>query len=100
MHDDCSMFIKNRYYATMKNIFRAHWGAHVHEEDQRIPFVLFVARESKQESLRFNSLKLFFGHPVRGPLIMIKEQWVDENPMPIDLEEYVSKMRRALDETQ
>ncbi len=38
-----------------------------------VPLVLFAVREAVQESLGFSPAELVFGHTVRGPLKMLKE---------------------------
>jgi len=45
-------------------------------EWKRPPF--FAAREAVQESLGFSPFELVFGREVHGPLIPIKESWLDE----------------------
>lgn len=62
-----------------------------------IPFVLFAAREAVQESLGFSPFELVFGHPV---LKLIKERWVNDEPMPNNMSEYVAKMRKTLSEAR
>jgi len=41
-----------------------------------IPLLLFVARESVQETLGFSPFELLFGNVVCGPLKMLKESWL------------------------
>ena len=48
--------------------------------DEGIPLLLFAARESIQESLGFSLFELVFGHLPRGPLILFKECWLDDDP--------------------
>ena len=42
--------------------------------DGGVPFMLFVAREARQESLCFSPAELVFGHTPRGPLRALKER--------------------------
>ena len=42
--------------------------------DEGIHLLLFAVRESVQESLGFSPFELVFGHTVRGPLKLLKEQ--------------------------
>ena len=44
--------------------------------DEGIHLLLFVVRESVQDSLGFSSLELVFGHTVRGPLELLKEKFL------------------------
>ncbi len=41
--------------------------------DEGTPLVLFAVREAVQDSLGFSPADLVFGHSVRGPLKMLKE---------------------------
>ena len=41
--------------------------------DEGIHLLLFAVRESVQESLGFSPFELVFGHTVRGPLKLLKE---------------------------
>ncbi len=46
--------------------------------DEGLPLLLFAVRETVQESLGFSPADLVFGHTVRGPLKMLKENWLSE----------------------
>ena len=48
--------------------------------DEGVHLLLFAVRESVQESLGFSRFELVFGHAVRGPLLLLKEKWLDEDP--------------------
>ena len=52
--------------------------------------LLFAARESVQESLGFSPFELVFGHAVHGPLLLLKEKWLDEDPEKISVQKYVA----------
>ena len=41
-----------------------------------MPFLLFVIRDSVNESTGFSPFELVHGHQVRGPLKRVKEQFV------------------------
>ena len=47
--------------------------------DQDINLLLFVVRESVQESLGFSRFELVFGHIVRGPLKLLKEKFLSDD---------------------
>ncbi len=49
-----------------------------------------------QESVGFATADLVFGHTVRGPLRMLREQLLDESVSPIPVLEYVSKLHDRL----
>ena len=52
-----------------------------------------AVRESFQESLGFSPFELVFGHSIRGPLKLLKENWLSEN---LNLLDYVSTFRDKL----
>ena len=57
--------------------------------------LLFAAREAVQESLGFNPFELVFGWTVRGPLKLLKESWLADDP-PDSLLDQVSSLRDRL----
>ena len=59
--------------------------------DEGISLLLFAVKESVQE---FKSpFELVFGHSVRGPLKLVKENWLSENTESLNLLDYVSRFR-------
>ena len=61
---------------------------------------MFAARESVQEYLGFSPFDLVFGHHVRGPPKLLKEQWLndDDDSVKVNLLDNVSKFRTKLHE--
>ena len=51
-------------------------------------------------SVGFSPYDLVFGHHVRGPLKLLKEEWFndDDNSVKVNLLDYVSKFRTRLHE--
>ena len=64
--------------------------------DEGVPLALFAVREAVQESLGFSPAELVFGHTVRGPLNVLKEQIVGEVPVKTNVLSYVSRFRERL----
>ena len=60
--------------------------------------LLFAVREAVQDSLGFSPFELVFGHTVRGPLKMLKENWLAMEP-PTNLLDQVSDLRQRLTST-
>ena len=60
-----------------------------------VPFVMFAAREVPTESLGFSPNELVFGHRVRGPLDVIKDEWCKESTSQ-SLLEFVIKTRERM----
>ncbi|KAJ1125699.1 hypothetical protein NDU88_004122, partial [Pleurodeles waltl] len=58
--------------------------------DVLLPCLLFAYREVPQKGVGFSPFELLFGHPVRGPLTLVKEGW--EQPLKApkqDIVDYV-----------
>ncbi|XP_067664166.1 uncharacterized protein [Haliotis asinina] len=81
-----------RFHQTLKNMLKAYCEDNQKVWDEGIPYVLFAARESVQESLGFSPFELVFGRTVRGPLKFLKEKWLDENT-EINLLDYISNFK-------
>lgn len=63
-----------RWHQTLKSMLRKYCMDTNKDWDEGVPFVLFAIRETVQESLKFSPAELVFGHTVRGPLRVLKEQ--------------------------
>lgn len=61
-------------FQTVKSMLRKHCFESKLSWDESIPLLLFAVRETVQESLGFSPASLVFGHTVRGPLQVFKEQ--------------------------
>ena len=61
--------------------------------DEGVHFLLFAVRKSVQESLGFSPFELVFGHAVRGPLLLLKEKWLDEELEKISVLKYVTTLK-------
>ena len=67
--------------------------------DEGVHLLLFVkvhVRESVQESLGFSPFELVLGHTVPGPLLVLKEKWLDEDPEKISVLKYVATFKYRL----
>uniref|UniRef100_A0A8C7WU94 Integrase catalytic domain-containing protein n=1 Tax=Oryzias sinensis TaxID=183150 RepID=A0A8C7WU94_9TELE len=62
------------WHQTLKAMLRKYCLELKKNWDEGVPFVLFAARESVQESLGFSPAELVFGHTPRGPLQALKEK--------------------------
>lgn len=65
-----------RWHPMLKSILRKYCLQKGKSWDEGIPFVLFAAGESVQESLGFSPAELVFGHTPRGPLQALKERFL------------------------
>lgn len=64
--------------------------------DEGVPFVLFAARDTKQESLGFSPAELVFGHNLRGPLKMLREKMVYDESPKTNVLDFVSRCKEWL----
>lgn len=87
-----------RYHQTLKTMIRKYCVEHEKDWDKGLPFLLFATRETPSESLGYSPFQLIFGHEVRGPLKLLKEQWIHHNDQ-VNLLEYVSKFKERLSTT-
>ena len=83
------------FHLTLKNMIRAYCFEYQNEWDQGIYTLLFAIREILLDSLWFSPFELVFGWIMRGPLKLLKESWLNEEP-PINLLDQVSDLRHRL----
>ena len=86
-----------RFHQTLKNMLRAFCTENGKDWDEGVHLVLFVAREAVQESLGLGPFELLYGRTVRGPLKILKEVWLQDEPL-MNLLDYVSDMRQRMQE--
>ena len=78
-------------------MMRAYYITQKHDWDEDIPFLLFAARESTQESLGFSPFELVFGHLPRGPLKLLEESLLNhDNDSSQGVITYISDVRERL----
>lgn len=79
-------------------MLRAYCREFERDWDEGTPSLLFAAREVIQESLGFSPAELVFGHTVRGPLKLLKEKWLENQPSTNHLDfvcNFRSKLNKA-----
>lgn len=85
------------FHQTMKAMLRRYCMDTSKDWDEGIPLVLFAAREAVQDSLGFSPADLVFGHTVRGPLKMLKEDILaSQSSATTTVLDYMSKFRERL----
>lgn len=62
-----------QFHQTLKSMLRKYCMETSKDWDEGTPLVLFAVRVAVQDGLGFSSADLVFGHTVRGPLKMLKE---------------------------
>ncbi|KAJ8033874.1 hypothetical protein HOLleu_24244 [Holothuria leucospilota] len=65
-----------RFHQTLKNMLKTYCHDNERDWDEGIPFVMFAARESIQESLGFSPFELVFGHTVSWTIEIVKGEVV------------------------
>ena len=84
-----------RWNQTIKNMLKRM----IHDEfdswDRLLPYVLFAYREVPEVSIGLSSFELVCGWPVRGPLSVVMEAWVDKEDSG-NLIDYVVQTRSTL----
>uniref|UniRef100_A0A669CU45 Gypsy retrotransposon integrase-like protein 1 n=1 Tax=Oreochromis niloticus TaxID=8128 RepID=A0A669CU45_ORENI len=86
-----------RFHQTLKSMMRKFCLESEKEWDEGLPLLLLAVRESVQESLGFSPAELVFGHTVRGPLQLLKENFLSDTDAPkVNVLDYVSSFRERL----
>ena len=60
--------------------------------DKLLPLVMFAYREIPQESTGFSPFELVYGRDIRGPLDVLREQWITSEQEPNDIATYVTQL--------
>ncbi|CAL9707779.1 unnamed protein product [Knipowitschia caucasica] len=84
-----------RFHQTLKTMLRTYCLEFENEWDEGVHLQMFAIREVVQESLGFSPSELVFAHTVRGPLKVLKEKWLVEEPQQ-NLLDFVSRFRLKL----
>ena len=85
-----------RFHQTLKTMIKMYCIENSKDWDEGVHLLLLAVRESVQESLGFSPFELVFGHAVRGPLLLLKEKWLDEDPEKISVLKYVATFKDRL----
>ena len=85
-----------RFHQTLKTMIKMYCIENSKDWDEGVHLLLFAVCESVQESLGFSPFELVFGHAVRGPLLLLKEKWLDEDPEKISVLKYVATFKGCL----
>lgn len=67
-----------RFHQSMKSMLRCFIFENRKDWDVGLPYVLFAIRDAKQESLGFSPFELVYGHSPKGPLQLVKANWLDD----------------------
>ena len=83
------------FYQSLKNVMRAYCFEYQAEWDQGIHILLFAVSKAVQDSLGFSPFELAFGRTMKGPLKLLKKNWLASEP-PTNLLNQVSDLHHNL----
>ena len=66
--------------------------------DQYLPYLLFAYREVPQETTGFSPFELLYGRRVRGPLDVLREEWIGDRGTAVPVATHVIEMGERLAE--
>lgn len=84
-----------RFHQTLKSLLRAYCTEMEGDWEEGLPWLMLSAHEVCQESTGFSPNDLVFGHTVRGPLAVLRDNWTESTP-PKNLISYVNNFKRRL----
>ena len=62
--------------------------------DLGTPLVLFTTRKVLVETLGVSSFYMIFAHSVKGPLMLLKERWLQDEIAESNLIDYITDSRK------
>ena len=66
--------------------------------DKMLPLILFAYREIPQETTGFSPFELLYSRDVKGPMDILKDQWIATQPEENDITSYVLSLRQRMEE--
>ena len=88
-----------RMNGTLKSMLRKFVHDAPKTWDKVLPYILFAYREVPEVSSGFSPFELIYGWPVRGPLSLVKDSWLDNQSDDISIVEHVINIRTKLAES-
>ncbi|XP_078581557.1 uncharacterized protein LOC144864980 [Branchiostoma floridae x Branchiostoma japonicum] len=85
-----------RFNGTLKSMLKKVSKEDPRDWDSLLPYLLFAYREVPQESTGFSPFELLYGHPVRGPLKVVRECWEANDKSSESVVSYVLRVRERL----
>ncbi|XP_019854474.1 PREDICTED: uncharacterized protein LOC109583528 [Amphimedon queenslandica] len=86
-----------RFNRTLKSMLRKVLEGERKNWDHMIPYVLFAYREVPQSTLGFSPFELLYGQEVRGPLDVLKEEWIHSTEIETDILSFVMDTRERME---
>ena len=99
-HPACNGLVE-KFNGTMKQMLKKMCEERPTDWDRYLDALLFAYREAPQDSTGFAPFELLYGRAVRGPLMIVRELWTNENAEPETKTtyQYVMDLRDKLDNT-
>ena len=99
-HPACNGLVE-RFNGTLKSMLKKMSEERPSDWDRYIDSLLFAYRETPQDSTGFAPFELLYGREVRGPLMILRELWTDEEAMPETKTsyQYVIDLRERMEKT-
>ncbi|XP_064093832.1 uncharacterized protein LOC135206342 [Macrobrachium nipponense] len=93
-----SQGVLERWHQTFKSMLKKYCLENNAQWDEGVDFLLFAIREAPQESLGFSPFEMLFGRSVRGPLSVIKDEWLSapSSSQIQSVKQYMSKLQKIL----
>ena len=64
-----------RFHQTLKSMVKKYSLSKSSRWEKDLPFLLFAVRSVPNDSLGFSPFEMVFGHNVRGPLEVVRDNW-------------------------
>ena len=85
-----------RFNGVLKNMLRTLSVEQRRCWDDYIPYFLFAYREVPCQTTGYSPFELLYGRQVRGPLSIMKQNWVARESEPVDVVTHLLDMRRRM----
>ena len=86
-----------RFNQTLKAMLRKVLKGEKRDWDRMLPYVLFAYREVPQATVGFSPFELLYGRDPRGPLDVLREEWIYEPEADADILSYVMSVRSRME---
>ena len=86
-----------RFNRTLKSMLRKVLDGEKRNWDRMLPYVLFAYREVPQATLGFSPFELLYGRDVRGPLDVLKEEWIQNPESETDVLSFVMEVKDRME---
>ncbi|XP_064083906.1 uncharacterized protein LOC135199681 [Macrobrachium nipponense] len=93
-----SQGVLERWHQTFKSMLKKFCLESNLDWDEGVKFLLFAIRESPQESLGVSPFEMVYGRLLRGPLALIKDEWLKppDSHQTVTVQQYLSNFKETL----